>query len=215
MLDVKFQRLVARQRVRLNEAGYRGMERMNPSAFAAFAMACAVTFSSLSTFANSQDEGYRINSEDLLEISVWKEPDLQREVIVRPDGGITMPLIGDVKAAGLTPRELQDVLIERLSEYVPDPVLTVTVVEIRGFKIYVAGEVNNPGEYAVGRYIDVLQALTMAGGVTAFADESSVRVLRRSGGTNEVFLFNFSQVQKGRSLDQNIRLLPGDTVIVP
>ena len=160
-------------------------------------------------------EAYRINSEDLLEISVWKEEDLQKTVAVRPDGGITLPLIGNVQAAGMTTEELQQALTEKLDEYIPDPVVTVSVAEIRGYKIYITGEVQNPGEYLMGTYIDVLQALTLAGGVTPFADKNDIRILRRNGASESILKFDYNQVQKGRKLEQNIILKAGDTIIVP
>lgn len=165
--------------------------------------------------AEPASNAYRINAEDLLEVSVWKEEDLQKTVAVRPDGGITLPLIGNVQAAGKTTVELQKILTTRLDEYIPDPVVTVSVAEIRGYKIYVTGEVANPGTYLMGSYVDVLQALTMAGGVTPFADRSSIRILRRSGASESIHRFNYNQVQKGRRLEQNIVLEAGDTIIVP
>ena len=138
-------------------------------------------------------------------------PPIERTVTVRPDGGITMPLIGEVQAAGMTAAQLQSVLIEKLDEFIPNPELTVSVVEIRGFKIYVTGEVANPGEFQLGGYIDVLQAITKAGGLTPFANKSDIRILR--GG--QVFRFNYSAVLRGKRLEQNIRLEPGDTIVVP
>lgn len=158
---------------------------------------------------------YRINAEDLLEVSVWKEEDLQKTVIVRPDGGITLPLIGNVQAAGKTTQELQETLTSKLDEFIPDPVVTVSVAEIRGYKIYITGEVANPGQYLIGSYVDVLQALTMAGGITPFADRSDIRILRRIGSAESIHRFNYNQVQKGRRLEQNIVLRAGDTIIVP
>jgi polysaccharide export outer membrane protein len=158
---------------------------------------------------------YRISAEDLLEISVWKEEDLQKEVIVRPDGGISFPLAGDVQAAGLTPYELEQSISQGLQEFIPDAVVTVSVLEIRGLRIYVSGNVTAPGQYTVGRYVDVLQAITLAGGLTPFADKNSIRVIRRDEGGERVFKFNFGQVQRGVKLEQNILLQPDDVVVVP
>ena len=158
---------------------------------------------------------YRISAEDLLEISVWKEEDLQKEVIVRPDGGISFPLAGDVQAAGLTPEELERSISQGLQEFIPDAVVTVSVVEIRGLRIYVSGNVASPGQYTVGRYVDVLQAITLAGGLTPFADRNSIRVIRRDEEGERVFKFNFGQVQRGVKLEQNILLQPDDVVVVP
>lgn len=166
------------------------------------------------SYAASSD-GYRINPEDVLEISVWKEEDLQKTVTVRPDGGITLPLIGNQQASGKTTTELQSDLSEAMDAFIPDPVVTVSVVEIRGYKVYITGEVTEPGEYLMGSYIDVLQALTMAGGVTAFADLNDIRIIRRQGDRSEVLKFNYAQVQKGRKLEQNIVLKAGDTIVVP
>ena len=160
-------------------------------------------------------ESYKISAEDVLEVAVWKEEDLQRTVVVRPDGGITMPLIGSVQAAGLTTDELQSLLAEKIDTYVPDPVVTVSVTEIRGFKIYIVGEVSSPGEFLLGRYVDVLQALTMAGGLTPFANKSDIKILRREIGGEKIFRFNYNEVLKGKRLEQNIRLEPGDTIIAP
>ena len=183
-------------------------------------IAVLATFVAVGFVAHAEDsvdqnflKTYKISSEDLLEVSVWKEPDLQRTVVVRPDGGITMPLVGSVQAAGLTTEELQAVLTEKIDRYIPDPVVTVSVQEIRGFKIYLSGEVNQPGEYLVGRYVDVLQALTMAGGLTPFADKSNVQIRRRVNNVEQIFEFNYNEVQKGKALSQNIILQPGDTII--
>lgn len=158
---------------------------------------------------------YQISAEDLLEISVWREPELQKEVIVRPDGGISFPLVGDIRAAGRTPEELADAMEEQLEVYIPDAVVTVSVLELRGLRIYVSGNVENPGQYTVGRYVDVLQAIALAGGLTPFADASDIRVIRRVNGGERVFEFNYREVQRGRNLKQNIRLEPDDVVVVP
>ena len=158
---------------------------------------------------------YRINPEDILEISVWKEPDLQRRVVVRPDGGLSFPLAGDLPAAGLTPLELESTITERLKEYIPEAVVTVSVLEIRGLRIYVTGKVRSPGQYVVGRNVDVLQALTMAGGLTTFADANDIRIIRRVDGREVVYDFNYKQVENGKNLAQNIVLRADDVVVVP
>lgn len=158
---------------------------------------------------------YRISAEDVLSISVWKEEDLQGQVVVRPDGGISFPLVGDIAAAGKTPAQLEAEISERLHNYIPDAVVTVSVVELRGLRIYVSGAVRNPGQFLVGRYVDVLQAITLAGGLTPFADENDIRVIRRVNGREQIFNFNYGQVRKGRNLSQNILLEPDDVVVVP
>jgi len=161
---------------------------------------------------------YQIGPEDVLEISVWKEQDLQlKEVLVRPDGWITFPLVGNVKAKGRTAQEIHDEITERLRKYIPEPVVTVSVKKVAGYKVFVIGRVNKPGEFVVGRYVDVLQALTLAGGLTPFADEDNIRILRKNAENNsdEVLNFNYADVKKGQRLEQNIRLQSGDTVVVP
>jgi len=157
---------------------------------------------------------YLIGPEDTLEISVWREEDLQRQVLVRPDGRISFPLAGDIQAAGRTTEQVQQDISQKLQRYIPEPVVTVTVVTIGG-KIYVIGQVNNPGAYVIGRYVDVLQALTLAGGLTPFASENNIKVLRREGAQEISFPFEYSDVKKGKNLEQNVILRGGDTVVVP
>ena len=158
---------------------------------------------------------YLIGPEDVLEISVWKEEGLEREVLVRPDGKLSFPLAGDVQAAGRTPEKVQAEITERIKRYIPDPVVTVTVKAIGGNKIYVIGEVKNPGSYVIGRYVDVIQALTLAGGLTPFARENSIKILRREGIKEIGVSFEYAEVKKGRKLEQNIFLRGGDVVVVP
>lgn len=159
--------------------------------------------------------GYQIGPEDVLEIAVWKEKDLTREVLVRPDGWLTFPLVGNVEAAGKTAYQLEQEIRQRLRKYIPDPVVTVSVRKIQGLKIFVIGRVGKPGEYVVGRYVDVLQALTLAGGLTPFAKEDKIRVLRKQSGKEIVIPFDFSEVKKGKRLEQNITLKSGDVIVVP
>ncbi|HEB63404.1 MAG TPA: polysaccharide export protein, partial [Gammaproteobacteria bacterium] len=112
--------------------------------------------------------GYLVGPEDILEISVWREESLQREVLVRPDGRISFPLVGDLQVAGSTPGEIQSKLSARLKKFIPDPVVTVVVTKVGGYKIYIIGQVKQSGQYAVGRYLDVVQALALAGGLTPY-----------------------------------------------
>ncbi len=158
---------------------------------------------------------YRIGPEDVLEIFVWKEPDLQREVLVRPDGGISFPLAGDLGAAGKTPVEVQEELTKRLQKYIPDAVVTVTVTKVVGYRIFVVGKVTKPGQFVVGRYVNVLQALTLAGGLTPYASENKIKIVRKKGDGEITLPFHYSRVKKGRSLEQNILLQSGDVVVVP
>ena len=165
--------------------------------------------------ANSEVRGYRIGAEDVLQISVWKEPELQREVLVRPDGGITFPLAGDIIAAGKQPSELQEEIKNRIQKFIPDAVVTVSVIKLTGFRIYVIGKVKSPGQFVIGRYVDVLQALTLAGGVNPYAAQKEIKVLRRRNGKEIVFPFNYNEVKNGENLEQNIGLQNDDVVVVP
>jgi polysaccharide export outer membrane protein len=159
--------------------------------------------------------GYRIGPEDVLEISVWKEEGLSKEVLVRPDGGISFPLAGEVQAAGRTAEEIGAEIASRLKRAINDPVVSVSVLKVTGNKIYIIGRVARPGEYSAGRYVDVLQALAMAGGLTPYAAEDNIKVLRKHNGIDETFAFEYSDVRRGKKLEQNITLQGGDVVVVP
>ena len=164
---------------------------------------------------NFSGGSYQIGPEDLLDISVWKEKDLQREVLVRPDGWITFPLVGNIEAKGKTAQQLQDEIKQWLRQYIPNPEVSVSVKKIAGYKIFVIGRVNKPGDFVVGRYIDVLQALSLAGGLTPFAEEGNIKIVRKENGKEIIMRFNYSEVKKGRRLEQNITLQSGDVLIVP
>jgi polysaccharide export outer membrane protein len=158
---------------------------------------------------------YRVQPGDVLFISVWKETDLQLQVLVRPDGGLSFPLAGDVSASGLTVEALGEEIAKRLRKYIPEAVVTVAVKELGGNRIYVIGKVNRPGEYPFSRPLDVMQALSLAGGATPFASLNDVRVLRRENGRQTSIPFHYGDVERGRNLEQNIELRTGDTVVVP
>jgi polysaccharide export outer membrane protein len=158
---------------------------------------------------------YRVQPGDLLTVSVWKEKELQSDVLVRPDGGLSFPLAGDIDAEGLTLTDLQKLLVERLSRYIPDPVVTVSVKAIGGNRIYVIGKVARPGEFDFSRPIDVMQALSLAGGATPFAALNEIVILRRENGQQRVLPFRYGDVEHGRGLRQNVLLESGDTVVVP
>lgn len=162
------------------------------------------------------DAAYVIQPGDSLSITVWKEQDLQGEFLVRPDGGLTFPLAGSIEAGGHTVDEIRTALTSQLAKYVPDPVVTVVVKTVNGSMIFVVGKVNRPGNFPLIRPIDVMQALSLAGGTTPFADVNGIRVLRReTGGQQQVFRFRYDDVRRGRDLAQNILLHSGDTVVVP
>jgi polysaccharide biosynthesis/export protein len=160
-------------------------------------------------------EGYRVQPGDVLAVSVWKEPDLQGELLVRPDGGISFPLAGDISARDMTIAGLTDALTERLRKYIPDPVVTVAVKIIGGNRVYVLGKVNRPGEFPFSRPLDVMQALALAGGATPFAALNDIKILRRNGDGLTSMEFRYGEVERGRLLEQNILLESGDTVVVP
>jgi polysaccharide export outer membrane protein len=163
----------------------------------------------------AQEAGYTVKPGDLLAVSVWKEEGLQGDVLVTPDGAFAFPLVGQVDARGKTVADLQKILTDRLVKYISDPVVTVSVKEIRGNKVYVIGQVNKPGEFIVNPRVDVMQALSMAAGTTPFASVSNIIILRRDAGKQEAIRFDFTDVVKGRNLDQNIELRSGDIVVVP
>lgn len=159
---------------------------------------------------------YRIQPGDVLNISVWKEQDLQADVIVRPDGGLSFPLAGDQVAAGRTVDELRQVLAGKLQKFIPDPVVTVAVKALGGNRVYVVGKVARPGEFPFSRPLDVMQSLSLAGGATSFADVNDIRILRRGENGKQVILpFRYDDVSRGRHLEQNVLLQTGDTVVVP
>ena len=162
-----------------------------------------------------QDDSYRLGPEDVLDISVWKEEGLKKETVVRPDGAISFPLIGDVHAAGRTVSEVRDEIGKRLSRYIPEPTVSVLVLRVASNRFYVIGRVNKPGDFAIGRYVDVLQALALAGGLTPFADPRGIKVIRKQDGKDVVLPFDFPAVTRGESLEQNIRLQGGDVIVVP
>lgn len=168
-------------------------------------------------FSHAQTQGleYRIGPEDILHISVWKEDDLDRKVLVRPDGGISFPLAGDIQVSGRTPIEVQNEIRSRLQRYVPDAEVTVSVDKISGYTVFVLGEVKEPGQFTLGRYVDVVQALTLAGGFTPYANSRDIQILRRQDGREVTYAFDFRAVSRGRNLKQNIILQSGDVVLIP
>ncbi|MBV8816894.1 MAG: polysaccharide biosynthesis/export family protein [Acidobacteriaceae bacterium] len=153
---------------------------------------------------------YVLGPEDVIGIRTWREPDFSFPIAIRPDGKITMPLVGDVQAADMTPMDLTASLKDKLGKYLNNPDVTVTVLEVRSKKYYMDGEVQRPGPYALVTPTKILEALTIAGGFREFADQKHVRILRGQ----KTFLFNYKDVIKGKKLEQNIFLENGDHVIV-
>jgi polysaccharide export outer membrane protein len=158
---------------------------------------------------------YRLQPGDVVTVSVWKEQDLQREVLVRPDGAVSFPLAGEIDVDGRTVEELRVSLVERLKRYVPDPVVTVAVKTIGGNRVYVLGKVLRPGEFPFSSPIDVMQALSLAGGATSFASVNDIVILRRENSAQRAMLFRYGDVERGKNLQQNVLLQSGDTVVVP
>ena len=154
---------------------------------------------------------FQIGAEDILFIQVWREPDFTRQVIVRPDGKITMPLIADLDAAGLTPDQLTVQLTERLSKYLNNPQVGVTVIAVNSKKYYITGEVNRPGPFPLAVPTRVLEALSSAGGFREFANTKKIVILRKG----QRLKFNYKNVIKGKDEEQNILLENGDYIIVP
>ena len=158
---------------------------------------------------------YTVKPGDMLSIAVWKEPDLTAPVLVRPDGTFSFPLCGQIDARGKTVTELQDLVTNKLKKFISDPVVTVSIQEVKGNKVYVLGQVNKPGEFIVNPRVDVMQALSMAGGTTPFAALGDIVILRRTDGGQQALPFRYADVARGRNLQQNIMLQAGDVVVVP
>lgn len=169
----------------------------------------------VSAAQGTADEGYKINPGDSLLISVWKEEDLSLEVLVTPDGYCSFPLVGQIRAAGRTADAVAAEVVDRLQQYIPDPVAVVAIVNISGNKFYVIGQVNDPGEYVMSTSLDVMQALSVAGGATPFASLNDIKILRRTDAGQVALEFRYNEVVRGRNLAQNIILESGDLVVVP
>lgn len=160
-------------------------------------------------------DDYIIGSGDILDISLWKDEAMTKQVVVRTDGKIVFPLIGEIPAAGRTVAEVKEEMIEKLKEYVPEPLLNVDVKQINSMIVYVTGRVNNPGRYPVNTRITVLQALSIAGGLNPFAKRSKIKVFRQENGRTVTYPFDYDEVVDGENLQQNIVLNRGDVIVVP
>jgi len=158
---------------------------------------------------------YALHAGDQLEIGVWKEVDLQRTLVVRPDGKFSFPLAGEVLASGRTVAQVQTDIETRLKKYIPEPVVTVTVTGIEGNRIYVIGQVGKPGAITMNPKVNVLQALSIAGGATPFAALNDIIIVRSAGAKQQILPFRYSDISRGKNLEQNIVLESGDVVIVP
>ena len=161
------------------------------------------------------EETYRLNPGDILAISVWNEDALQQEVLVLPDGTISFPLVGIVNVYERTPAEVQKELKAKLAKLIPDPEINLTVRAVQGNNIFIIGKVNQPGRFAMTRSLDIVQALSLAGGFTPYADTEKIRILRREGKQQKIINFDYSKIADGRALESNILLRSGDTIVVP
>ena len=182
-----------------------------------FFLITVLTFCALGNVnAASQSKNYTVQPGDVLHVAVWKEEDLTLDVLVRPDGHFSFPLAGDINANGKNAQQITAELAKKIEKYIPDPVITVSVVQILGNKIFVIGKVNNPGEFIMSHDIDVMQAMSMAGGASTFAGLNKIKILRRdNSGKQTAISFKYADVEAGRNLEQNILLQPGDVVVVP
>jgi len=164
---------------------------------------------------NASPSAYRIGEQDVLNVIVWREPELSGVVVVRPDGKITLPLVNDVLARGLTPDELKDLLTEKLHPFVTVPQVTVKVNEINSRKVYIIGQVGHEGSFRINSTTTVLQIIADAGGLREFANRKRIYVLRNDHGTQKRLNFNYDKVIQGKDVTGNILLAPGDTIVVP
>jgi polysaccharide biosynthesis/export protein len=164
--------------------------------------------------ALQQNKPYLLGSGDTLKVTVWRHEEASSDAVIMPDGKISLPLVGEMAAAGLTVDELKNELNRKYSEYITEPHITITVKETNSLKIYVLGEVEHPGEFKLNSYTDVLQALSMAGGFTMYANKSTIHIIRKEGDKKIKITFNYNEVVAGKKLNQNIPLKPGDVIVV-
>jgi|HubBroStandDraft_4_1064222.scaffolds.fasta_scaffold451193_2 polysaccharide export outer membrane protein len=161
------------------------------------------------------DNSFVIGNDDVLAINVWKEPDISRSIPVRSDGKISLPLVGEVQAAGLTPLALEKNIAEKLKNFISEPEVTVMVQQINSQKFNILGQVARPGTYVIANSPTVLDAIALAGGFRDFAKQKSIYILRQGPGGESRLHFNYKDVSQGKDMAQNIKLQPGDTIIVP
>ena len=179
------------------------------------ALICMVSAVQIATATAADPPRYLIQPGDSLIVSVWKETDLQMEVLIRPDGGMSFPLVGDLNVADRTVDDVRKAIVEGLSKYMPTPVVMVALKQIGGNHVYVIGKVNRPGDFPFSKPLDVMQALSLAGGATSFASMNDIQILRRDGDKQIAIAFHYNEVEKGRALEQNVVLRSGDVVVVP
>ena len=187
-------------------------------------VSCASDIPSVKTLAKHEqansptsesDDDYLIGHGDILSIDVWKEPDLSKQVSVRLDGNISLPLVNDIDAAGLTLVQLREQLAEKYKDFVDVPEVSVTLIESRSKRIYLLGKVTRPGEYVLQKNMTIVQAISLAGGLAEWADSSDVKLIRKIKGTEKTFRVDYDAIVSGEDLAQNVQLQPDDTIFVP
>ena len=179
---------------------------------------CGITvllFSAPPAWSAAADGSYRIGAGDVLNISVWKDESLTRQVVVLPDGTLSFPLIGQVKAEGSSLEELKQKILDKLKRFVPDPIISMEVLRVNSLMIYVIGKVNRPGRFELVDNIDVLQALSLAGGLNTFARSGHVKIFRKGSRGTKIMSFDYDAVSKGKQMETNIQLERGDVIVVP
>ena len=182
---------------------------------AAAPLAAAVPAAATSATVVNVPAEYTIGPDDVMKVDFWRDKEMSSEVTVRPDGKISLPLINELQAAGLTPAQLRDRISEEAKKYVEDPTVTVEVKVINSRKIFITGEVRKPGPYPLTGNTTVLQLISIAGGLGDYAKSEKIRIVRNEGGKQVAFKFNYKEVLNSNKLAQNIELKPGDTVVVP
>jgi polysaccharide export outer membrane protein len=187
-----------------------GTVRVWPLALLAIVVSCLA----IPAHGACEDDDYVLGVEDVLQVSVWQQPDLTLSVIIRPDGKVSFPLLGDVQAAGRTAEQLAGVIRESLKEYVRDPIVTILVQEIKAYKVYVIGKVSSQGMLELKTCTQVVQALAQAGGFTQFADKTNILLIRRKGETEIRMSIDYKKILSGDNPELNVFLEPGDTIIV-
>jgi polysaccharide export outer membrane protein len=183
--------------------------------WAHFAVAILASAPAVTSHSQAAAPTYTLQPGDKIDVSVWGEDKLQREIMIRPDGKFSFPLTGEVNAMGRTVADIQAELTTKLVTYIPEAVVTVSVTGIGGNRIFVIGQVARPGNFELNQRLNVLQALSLAGGTTPFAALNDIIIIRGSGRDQRVFRFGYDEIKRGRNLEQNIELENGDVVIVP
>ena len=186
------------------------------SSISRWACGILLAVAAAAAFASPHEQPYTVKPGDTRLVSVWKEPELQRPVLVEPDGTFSFPLCGQIEAHDKTVGQLQQEISQHLARFITDPVVTVSLQKISGNRVYVIGQVTKPGSFIVNPRVDVMQAISMAGGTTPFASLGNIKIIRRTNnGSQEALPFNYNDVIHGNDLSQNITLQAGDVVVVP